>query len=151
MTENELSFSTRRRVFFIQAIYALMSNYQNLLTMDRKSILAVVNNVMWASRYKAKNNPKESSSDIDILLEIVEKLSVIDDLILQYSNNGSLERQPKVVLCILRIGVYELRYSPHKYSISNIIRDYLNISVAFDHEPESGFINSILDKVLDKV
>ena len=151
MTENELSFSTRRRVFFIQMIYALMSNYQNLLTMDRKNILTVVNNAMWASRYKAKDNPKESSVDIEILLQVVEKLSIIDDLILQYSNNGSLERQPKIVLCILRIGVYELRYSPHKYTVSNIIRDYLNIAVAFDHEPESGFINSILDKVLDKV
>ena len=145
--ENELSFSTRRRVFLIQMIYALMANYENLLIQDDRSVLAVVNSAAMASRYKAKLDIKEANLDMQILLEAVHKLSVIDALILRYCNSGSLERLSKVVLSILRVGVYELRYAPHKYSAVNIMRDYLNIAVAFEHDPESGFINSILDKI----
>jgi transcription termination factor NusB len=143
--ENELSFSTRRRVFLIQMIYALMVNYENLLIKDDKSILAVVNSAATASRYKARV-AKEANIDIQILLEVVRKLSITDDLILQNCNSGSLERLSKVVLSILRVGIYELKYAPHQYSVANIMRDYLNIAVAFEHDPESGFINSILDK-----
>lgn len=144
---NELSFSTRRRVFLIQMIYALMANYENLLVKDDKSILAVVNSAAIASRYKARANIAESNVDIEILLETVHKLSIIDELILRHCNSVSLERLSKVVLSILRVGVYELKYAPHNYSVANIMRDYLNIAVAFEHDPESGFINSVLDKV----
>lgn len=147
MTENELSFSTRRRVFLIQMIYALMSNHNDIHSIDEKNILTVVKNSSVASRYRARDDFKESNFDIQILLQIVEKLQMIDELILKNCNSGSLERLSKVVLCILRVGAYELRYAPHKYSIANIIRDYLNIAVAFEHEPESGFINGILDKI----
>jgi transcription termination factor NusB len=126
-------------------IYALMVNYENLLIKDDKSILAVVNSAATASRYKARV-AKEANIDIQILLEVVRKLSITDDLILQNCNSGSLERLSKVVLSILRVGIYELKYAPHQYSVANIMRDYLNIAVAFEHDPESGFINSILDK-----
>ena len=145
--ENELSFSTRRRVFLIQMIYALMTNYENLLSRDDKSILSVVNSAAIASKYRARANIKEANLDMHILLEAIHKLNIIDNLILQNCNSGSLERLSRVVLSILRVGVYELKYAPHQYSVANIMRDYLNIAVAFEHDPESGFINSILDKV----
>lgn len=145
--ENELSFSTRRRVFLIQMIYALMTNYDNFIVQDKQSILSVVNNAAIASRYKARTNIVEANLDIDILLQTIEKLDVIDNLILQSCDSASLEILSKIVLCILRIGIYELKYASHKYSVANIMRDYLNIAVAFEHYPESGFINSVLDKV----
>ena len=135
MTENELSFSTRRRVFLIQMIYSLDINQTNIQSLDEKNILSVVKNASVVSRYKIRDNLKEADLDIEILLQIVEKLSTLDEVILQKCKSHSLDRISKVVLSILRVGTYELKYAPHKHSIANIIRDYLNISIAF-----AGFV-----------
>ena len=57
-----------------------------------------------------------------------------------------LERLPKLVLAILRVGIGEILIDNQK-GIPNIINDYLQITKSLNHFQELGFINSILDKV----
>ncbi len=144
--ENELSFSTRCRVILIQMIYALATNPENIQSLSEKKLLSVAQNAMDISRYKAKN-AKDSAKDLQILTEVVKNLPIIDELILKYCKSDSLERTSQVVLSMLRVGTYEFKYIKHKHSVGNIIKDYLNIAIAFEHEPESSFINGILDKI----
>lgn len=146
MTENDLSFSTRRRILLIQLIYSLEINFNEFTLLNEKTILEVVNNSLSVSRHRARYDNKTSEADIKIILEVIGKLSNLDQMILQSCDRESRERLSKVVFAILRVGVYELKYGQHKHSIGNIIKDYLNIAVALDHSPESGFINGILDK-----
>lgn len=146
MTENDLSFSTRRRILLIQLIYSLDINCSEVAFLNERTILEVVNNALSVSRHRAKYDNKTSDTDIKIILELIGKLSTLDEIILQTCDRESRERLSKVVFAILRVGIYELKYGQHKYSIGNIIKDYLNIAVALDHSPESGFINGILDK-----
>jgi transcription termination factor NusB len=146
MTEINLSFSTRRRILLIQLIYALEINFGELFPIDENKLLEIVNNTLIVSRHRARYDKQASDLDVRMLLEITNKLPNLDQIIFDNCNRESRNTISKVVFAILRVGVYELKYGQHQYSISNIIKDYLNIAVAFDHDPESGFINGILDK-----
>ena len=145
MTKDEVGFTTRRRVILIQMIYALVINCNSLKNLQDIYVKRIVFDVSKFSRYKTSDS--NDMSDYDSLVKILEKIDEIDQLVEKNCKNLSLERLPKVVLAILRVGAYELKYCEHKHTIGNIIKDYLNISVAFAHNVETGFINGILDKV----
>ena len=141
MQKSEVSFSTRRRVLLIQMLYALSMNSDEFEGLNEKEIEIILFNASVASRYKSEDN----SPDVMILMRILEKLTEIDDAVEKNCKTSS--RPSKVVLAILRVGSYELKYCEHKHTVGNIIKDYLNIAVAFNHDVEVGFINGILDKV----
>ena len=84
---------------------------------------------------------------LDLLTTTYDNLGDIDQKI--KDNLGSawrIERLPKLVLAILRIGSSEIIGSPQSQR-ALIINDYLQISKSLGHEEESGFINGILDKM----
>lgn len=141
MQKSEVSFSTRRRVLLIQMLYALSMNFDKFEDLSEKEIERILLNASIASRYKSEDN----FPDVIIIMKILNKLSEIDEAV--EKNCKTSFRISKVVLAILRVGSYELKYCEHKHTVGNIIKDYLNIAVAFDHDVEVGFINGILDKV----
>lgn len=141
MQKSEVNFSTRRRVLLIQMLYALSMNSDEFEGLSEKEIERILLNASVASRYKTDDN----SSDVMILMKILQNLTEIDEVVERNCKTSS--RLSKVVLSILRVGSYELKYCEHKHTVGNIIKDYLNIAVAFDHDVEVGFINGILDKV----
>lgn len=145
MTQSEFSFSTRRRVILIQVMYALIMNCENLNDFTVEDILQIICDASLVSRHKQGAALDSNSPDVATLLGLLEELATIDSLITQHCNTSS--RLPKVVLAILRVAVYELKYFPEKHKIGNIIKDYLNIAVAFGHSLEAGFINGVLDKI----
>lgn len=134
-----MNFTTRRRIVLVQMIYALTIN--NPEKSDEKAVDRVVQGAATISRHGSADNKEDKA----ILGEILSKLDEIDSLI--EKNCQSLSRLPKVVLSIIRVGVYELKYSDVQHKVGNIIKDYLNIAVALAHDFEVGFINGILDKI----
>ncbi len=145
MIKDEVGFTTRRRFILIQMFYALATHYNNLNDLQHNEIEKVLSGVLKVSRYKV-SDPNDTS-DYQSIIKILEKIDEIDLLIEQNCKNLSLQRLSKVVLAILRVGAYELKYCEHKHKVGNIIKDYLNIAVAFAHNIETGFINGILDKI----
>jgi transcription termination factor NusB len=141
MQKSEVSFSTRRRVLLIQMLYAISMNSHGIEDLNEKEIERILLNASVASRYKTDDN----LPDVMILMKILQNLTEIDEVVEKNCKTSS--RLSKVVLSILRVGSYELKYCEHKHTVGNIIKDYLNIAVAFDHDVEVGFINGILDKV----
>lgn len=139
MIKDDKAFRTRRRVILIQMMYSIIITNAEEQANFQYEIAVNASNV---SNYKS---PEDLEEDAAILIKILDKLSIIDEMI--SVNCKAISRLSKVVLSILRVGVYELKYCEHNHSIGNIIKDYLNITMAFDHGTELGFINGILDKI----
>ncbi len=141
--QNQVNFSTRRRIILIQIMYAISINSSKdiFINPDTRNI---VTGAAYASHHF---NAEENHIDIEIFMQILEQLSNIDQLITQFLKNSSIDRTAKVVLAILRIGAYEIKHVQQKHKIGSIIKDYLSIATAFDHTFEVGFINGVLDKV----
>lgn len=85
---------------------------------------------------------------ISLVKNTLAQLNIIDEKISQYlTKEWRLERLPKLVKAILRIGAYEV-LNPSEVQVNMLIDNYLEIAKIFDHSGEVGFINSILDKIL---
>jgi transcription termination factor NusB len=134
MSQAEDSFTTRRRILLIQLLYsALISKFEGKELSDYLEKTALV------SRY---SKAESIGLDIAVTLTILKKVEELDKKINQLTDFNP----PLLVLVILRVGIYEINFCQNQYNIATIIKDYLNIAMAFDHNLELGFINSILDK-----
>lgn len=142
-----ISFKRRResRLAAVQAIYQL-EQMQN-------SSEAVIQQFL--SHYEP--HFQEEIFDIELFQELVtgtqRNLQEIDTLIESVLNTDwRLERLDAVLRSILRIGFFELNFSPLT-PVAILINDYVEIAKQFFEGRESGFINSALDagaKVLRK-
>ncbi|WPX97224.1 transcription antitermination factor NusB [Candidatus Bandiella euplotis] len=83
------------------------------------------------------------------LLEAIWKnLAKIDGKIATHIDNAwKIERLPKLVLAILRVGSYDVS-TTDTTQVALVINDYLQISKSLGHAEEIGFINGILDKMI---
>ena len=127
----------------VQMMYSLVLNQSQFN--DQREVSSIVYGASIVSRYKLSNQTE--NEDIVVLLKVLEHLYEIDNLIEKYSNSIPKNRLANVVLSILRIAIYELKFVEATHKIGNIIKDYLNIAIAFEHSTEAGFINGILDKI----
>lgn len=98
---------------------------------------------------------KQLQPDIDFLQEIV--LGVLDhqppideEISAHLSDGWRLERLPIVILSILRLAIYELKYQPLIPS-AVIINEYIEITKDFFGDSETAFINGILDVIAKKL
>lgn len=88
--------------------------------------------------------------DVDYLKEvlsgIIENLASIDNCIIKYSKDWSVERMSKVDLSILRVAIFELLYK-EDIPASVTINEAVEIAKKYSHEDASSFINGILGSV----
>ena len=81
-----------------------------------------------------------------ILEGIVEKVISIDEYIVKYSKDWSIERMSRVDLAILRVAIYEILYKDDIPS-SVSINEAVELAKKYSHEDASSFINGILGSV----
>jgi N utilization substance protein B len=91
-----------------------------------------------------------SKSDEKILITLVRGAnSNIENLKLSISKHLSKEwrfdRLGKVIQAILLVAAYELMTKENDAAV--VINEYIEITKLFNHEGESGFINSVLDGI----
>ncbi len=87
----------------------------------------------------------------DIVLGTIER----NDLILDELNNKLgdkfvIENLDKVFQTILKAATYELLYKPN-ISINIIIKEYLNSSNFFLEDPQTKYLNALLDNIGKKL
>ncbi len=77
---------------------------------------------------------------------VLEHKEAIDAAIIESATNWSINRIAKVDLSILRLAIYELKYTdvPHKVAVN----EALEIAKAYSTEKSSKFINGVLGSVL---
>src|SRR5271168_2551843 len=74
-----------------------------------------------------------------------KELAVLDELITRLATNWRFERLSAIDRAILRLGVYELRFTdtPHKV----VMNECVELAKKFSSEDAGSFVNGILDAV----
>lgn len=82
----------------------------------------------------------------DLFYGTVEQVEVIDGLITQIATNWSITRLSKVDLSILRLAIYEIKYTdvPQKVAVN----EALEIAKAYSTDKSPHFINGVLGSVI---
>jgi len=84
-----------------------------------------------------------------LLNGILEHLDEIDEIIKDHLIDWSFDRLDKVDKQILRLGVYELKYTDTPYQI--VIDEAIKIAKNFSEDKAKSFINGILDRVAKEI
>jgi len=85
----------------------------------------------------------------NLLNGILKHREEIDEIIKDHLIDWSFERLDKVDKQILRLGVYELKYTDTPYQI--IIDEAVKIAKNFSEDKAKSFINGILDRVAKEI
>ena len=80
-----------------------------------------------------------------LLNGVLEHLDEIDKIIKDHLIDWSFDRLDKVDKQILRLGVYELKYTDTPFQI--VIDEAVKIAKNFSEDKAKSFINGILDRV----
>jgi len=64
------------------------------------------------------------------------------------AEDWKFNRLPKLMQAILLVGAYELKFLD-KTKNAIVINEYLEIAKIFNHSGEVGFINSVLDRIMN--
>ena len=87
----------------------------------------------------------------DVVLGTIERHEVINDEIENYlSEDLQLTNLDKVFEVIVKSAIFEFLYKP-KTSTKIIIKEYLNASNFFLEDPQTKYLNAILDKIAKKI
>ncbi|MBQ1275074.1 MAG: transcription antitermination factor NusB [Cellulosilyticum sp.] len=80
---------------------------------------------------------------------VFEHLQEIDEIIEKYAANWSFSRIAKVDLSILRLAIYELKYTdvPQKVAVNEAVE----IAKTYSTEKSPKFINGILGSVIKEI
>jgi N utilization substance protein B len=87
----------------------------------------------------------------DVVLGTIERDEVINVEIENYlSEDLQLTNLDKVFQVIVKSAIFEFLYKP-KTSTKIIIKEYLNASNFFLEDPQTKYLNAILDKIAKKI
>ncbi len=81
----------------------------------------------------------------NLLKGVIEHLDEIDTIIKNHLIDWDFDRLDKVDKQILRVAVYELKYTDTPYQI--VIDEAVKIAKNFSEDKAKSFINGILDKI----
>ncbi len=92
---------------------------------------------------KESENIPINDEVIKIVTGVYEHLDELDNIISQYSRKRSLERIPKVNLSLLRLAIYEAKYSEN-VPVNVAISEAVAIAQKYAFETDAKFINGAL-------
>ena len=75
---------------------------------------------------------------------------ILDELNSKLGDNFSFEKLDKILQTILRAATYEFLYKPN-LSINIIIKEYLDSSNFFLEDPQTKYLNALLDNLGKKL
>jgi len=129
------------RILVVQTLYSI-----DILN-KRKDIEQISSDYIEYHVEKYSNQNLDEKFYYELLNSTIDNTSSIDELIrTNLDKKWKLERLPKLVLAILRVGIADISIMNH-LEMATIINDYLQITKSLNHSEELGFINSILDKI----
>ena len=87
----------------------------------------------------------------DVVNGTVERDDVINEEIKKHLDADlNMKNLDKVFQVIIKSAIFEFLYKP-KTSINIIIKEYLNASNFFIEEPQTKYLNALLDKISKKI
>lgn len=80
---------------------------------------------------------------VDTFNSVCEKTEEIDAVIAKFSETRTVDRIPKINLAILRLAIYEARYS-RKVPVNAAISEAVLLAKKYAQEPDVAFVNGVL-------
>ena len=128
---------THAREAVVQTLYALEQGNDNAVKQFDELL----------KEKKIKGSKAEFAKKL--LNGILEHLEKIDEIIKDHLIDWSFDRLDKVDKQILRLGVYELKYTDTPYQI--VIDEAVKIAKNFSEDKAKSFINGILDRIAKEI
>lgn len=92
--------------------------------------------------------PLKNSAFPELLVKgTLEHLPQIEEKIMHYSTEKSLEKIDILTLSILTLGVYEILFTEKKQPVPVIINEAVELAKSFAKESASSLVNAILSQV----
>lgn len=136
------------RIAAIEALYSIeISKWEKTTEEALKDI------TLYYKNYGKKTNNVDFNQKFlkTLLYKTLDNKEEIDQIIINnLSENWNYNRIGFVSRCILRIAVFEIKYTPQT-PLKVIIDEYTNIAATFFDEKDIGFINGILDKIANNI
>ena len=82
----------------------------------------------------------------DIVYGVITHINEIDELANKYMNNWSIDRIDKTGASILRIGLFELKYTDTPDIV--VINEAIELAKKYSDDSVRKIINAVLDKVI---
>ncbi len=82
----------------------------------------------------------------DIVYGVITHINEVDNLANKYMNNWSINRLDKTGAAILRIGVFELKYTDTPDIV--VINEAVELAKKYSDDSVRKIINAVLDKVI---
>ena len=86
-----------------------------------------------------------------LVFGVVEQKNEIDPLIKEHLEKWTLDRLATVDRNLLRIAVYELKFSQNEIPANVILDEAIEIAKIYGDEQSSRFINGVLSKIKEKL
>ncbi|MGN1014873.1 MAG: transcription antitermination factor NusB [Butyricicoccus sp.] len=83
---------------------------------------------------------------ISTVVGVGEHLTELDEVISSHSTNWSANRLSKITTAILRLALYEMKYT-EDVPVSAAINEAVELAKKYDSKEASGFINGVLGAV----
>ena len=101
---------------------------------------------------KAQESTESFPADIqlyakDLVRGVEENKAAIDSLIQSHSAHWKLERMATIDRNLLRLAVYEMKFSASPLTPAIVINEALEIAKIYSGTDSSSFINGLLDQV----
>ncbi len=128
---------THAREAVIQTLYALEQGNDNAIEQFDELL----------KEKKIKNKKAEFAKDL--LKGVLEHKDEIDKIIKEHLIDWDFDRLDKIDKQILRLGVYELKYTDTPFQI--VIDEAVKIAKNFSEDKAKSFINGILDRVAKEI
>jgi transcription antitermination protein NusB len=128
-----MSLRTKSREFAMQMLFQWDMSRQDCVKLETK---------FWKSA-KAADSTRVFANRL--LEGATQELAALDELITRKADNWKFERLSAIDRAILRLGIYELRFTdtPHKV----VMNECVELAKKFSSEDAGSFVNGILDAV----
>jgi N utilization substance protein B len=128
-----MSLRTKSREFAMQMLFQWDMIRQDCVKLETK---------FWKSA-KAADSTRAFANRL--LEGAIQELAALDELITRKADNWKFERLSAIDRAILRLGIYELRFTdtPHKV----VMNECVELAKKFSSEDAGSFVNGILDAV----
>ena len=120
---------------------------QTLYALDQGNDQAIEQFDELLKEKKIRNKKAEFAKEL--LKGVLEHKDEIDKIIKEHLIDWDFDRLDKIDKQILRLGVYELKYTDTPYQI--VIDEAVKIAKNFSEDKAKSFINGILDRVAKEV
>ncbi len=92
------------------------------------------------------NRTEEKQRATDLVFGVVRHLGAIDTVITTFSGRP-IERINKMLLAVIRVGVYELLYRPDA-PVYSVVNEAVNTTRRVGGKKQTGFVNAVLRQVV---